>query len=397
MTTVVSTSERPKLRLARTPATGRQICTRCIMDTSDPEIRFDQNGVCNHCHKFDYRVKTELYTGDDAEHAIGQIVARIKHDGRRKEYDCIIGVSGGVDSTYVAYLVKRHGLRPLAVHLDNGWNSELAVANIEKTLKTLGIDLYTHVVDWEEFRDLHRAFLKASVANSEIPTDHAIIALLYQQAAARGIRYIISGGNVTCEGVMPSSWMYDCKDLRHLKDVHRRFGDRPLETLPTFSLVQFAYWVLIKQIRNVRILNYVPYRKKDTIALLQRELGWRDYGGKHFESLYTKWFQAYMLPTKFKIDKRLAHFSALILSGQMTREDALKQIAAPTYDPQQLAEDTEFLLKKLGFTPAEFQQIMDTPPRTVHDFKSNVRILQGMPTVMRLAKCIATGDIRKAA
>ena len=203
-------------------ADGYRVCARCIMDTTDPEITFDEQGVCNHCRRYDARVGVELFADEAGREARDRLVARIKEAGDEREYDCLLGVSGGVDSTTVAYTAKRYGLRPLAVHLDNGWNSELSVKNIESALKALEIDLYTHVVDWEEFKDLHLSFLKASVANSEIPTDHAIIAVLYRIAAAKGIRYILGGGNITTEGVMPTSWMYDAKDLRHLRAIHRR-------------------------------------------------------------------------------------------------------------------------------------------------------------------------------
>jgi N-acetyl sugar amidotransferase len=360
------------------------------MDTTDPEITFDKDGICNHCHRFDRRWRTEVLSGECGQAAIDQLVHQIKSQGTHREYDCVIGLSGGVDSTFVAYLVRRWGLRPLAVHLDNGWNSELAVANIERAVSRLGIDLHTHVIDWEEFRDLHVAFLKASVANSEIPTDHAILAILYETAARYGIRYIIGGGNIATEGVMPSSWMYDYTDLRHLKDIHRRFGRVPLRTFPTFSLSRFAYWTFVKGIRTIAILNCTDYVKSKAIEILNHELGWRNYGGKHYESVYTKWFQAYMLPVKFGIDKRLAHYSSMILSGQLPRSEALDELSRPPYDPDTIQEETSFVLKKLGLGQSEFDEIMGQPVRTYRDYRSNARLLRGMPRIMRFVKRVAT-------
>lgn len=368
-------------------------CTRCIMDTTDPQIGFNEQGVCNHCEQYDVRVSNELFDKEEDRPRLEKLVAEIKRAGKGRDYDCIIGVSGGVDSTMVAYTAIQHGLRPLAVHMDNGWNSELAVANIERTLKTLNIDLYTHVVDWEEFRDLHLSFLKASVANSEIPTDHAIVAILYRLAVKQNVRFILGGGNLSTEGILPTSWMYDAKDLRFLKSVHRRFGKVKLKTFPTFTLGNFAYWTFVKRIRTIPILNYIPFKKQEAISLLERELGWRAYGGKHFESIYTRWFQAYVLPAKFGIDKRLAHLSSLIVSGQMTRDEALAELQKPLYDLETLREDGEFVMKKLGLNQSKFDEIMETPIRTHRDFSSNELVLKRMPYMVKFVKKVATNRL----
>jgi len=367
-----------------------QQCARCIMDTSEPDIQFDENGECNHCKRYDERARHELFYNESGRRYLENLADGIKEKQKHKEYDCLIGLSGGVDSTMVAYLVKQLGLRPLAVHLDNGWDSELAVQNIERILKTLDIDLHTHVVDWEVFKDLHRSFLKASIANSEIPTDHAILAVLYRVAVQHGIRYIISGGNLVTEAIMPSSWMYDANDYRFIKSVHKKYGQIKLETFPYFTLPHFIYWTFIKGIRFFPILNYVPFNKKEAIGLLERELGWRSYGGKHYESIYTRFFQGYILPHKFNIDKRLAHFSTLICSGQMTREEAMAEMEHDPYSPGRMEEDKQYVIKKLDLTPEDFATIMAEPVKTHLDYASNNLVFHKMPNQLSFIKKIAS-------
>ena len=361
------------------------------MDTSDHDIVFDGAGVCNHCRRYEERARTELFRGADGEARLRALAQRVKAEGQGKDYDCVIGLSGGADSTMVAYTVRRLGLRALAVHMDNGWDSELAVQNIENAVKALGIDLYTHVVDWAEFKDLHLSFLKASVANSEIPTDHAIVAILYRMAARIGTRYIMSGGNIVTEGVMPAGWMYESTDFKHLKAIHRRFGSRPLTTFPHFSLADFAFWTFVKRIRFIPILNCVEYVREDAAALLKREVDWRDYGAKHYESIYTRFFQGYILPRKFGIDKRRAHFSSLICSGQMSRATALEELTADPCLPEQVAQDKEYVLKKLGLSDTEFDAIMTAPPRSFRDYPSHHLVFRRMPAVLKLVRRVATG------
>lgn len=361
------------------------------MDTSDPEIAFDEKGICNHCRQYEHRVATEIVRGPAGEARLAATVDAIRNSGRGKDYDCIIGVSGGVDSTTVAYTVKRKlGLRPLAVHFDNGWNSELAVDNIQRALKILDIDLETHVVDWEEFRDLQLSFLRASVANAEIPTDHGINALLYQAAARHGVKYIIGGGNVATEGILPFAWGYYNQDLRHLKAIHRQFGTVPLRTMPTISMRDYLWYVFVRRIRIIPILNYVGYNKTASMELIQRELGWRHYGGKHYESIYTRFFQGYLLPRKFGFDKRRAHLSTLVCSGEISREAALAEMQNDPYAANNLREDKEFVLKKLGLTTAEFDAIMALPRRTYRDYPSNALFFHRMASLRKLFKKIAT-------
>lgn len=338
-----------------------QICTRCVMDTSDPEIEFDPNGVCNHCHRHDEKVAAATFSRSDAGEQLDRQVGRIKA-ARKGDYDSIMGLSGGVDSSYVAYLAAKLGLKPLAIHFDNGWNSELAVKNIENIVKRLGIDLHTYVIDWEEFRDLQRAFFRANVIDIEMVTDHAIFASMYRLADEHGIKYILSGTNVATESVMPRTWLHLKSDLRNLQAIHARFGTSRICSFPTMSIWKMAYYHYAKGIKSVSLLNYIRYNKHEAMNVLQKELGWRYYGGKHYESVFTKFYQAYILPTKFGVDKRRCHFSNLVLNGEMNREEALTLLEEPLYDPGELRQDREYVLKKLGFTEEEFDAYLATPP-----------------------------------
>ncbi len=348
-----------------------RICTRCIMDTTDPDISFDTAGVCYLCHRFEKVASQRLIPADQRASRLAKIVAQIKQDGKGKDYDCIIGVSGGVDSTYVAYLTHALGLRVLAVHFDNGWNSELAVANIEKTLKALNIDLFTFVVDWPEFRDLQLAFLRGSTPDGEVPTDHAIVALLYRMAAKYKLKYILLGINVNSEAIMPQKWGYGYSDFRYIKAVHKKFGSVPLKTYPHYTLVQLFVSMFLRKTELVPILDYVDYQKNEAMDVIQKKLGWIYYGGKHYESIYTRFFQSYVLPRKFNIDKRRAHYSNLVLSGQMTREHAFQQMAEPIFSEQGLADDYAYAIKKLGLTDKQFAEIMAAPPKTFLDYPNS--------------------------
>lgn len=355
--------------VAEHEALARTVCTRCVMDTSDPEITFDEHGVCNHCRRYAELAAREVRR-EPGE--LERFVREIKQAGARKEYDCVIGVSGGVDSTFVAHEVKRLGLRPLAVHLDNGWDSELAINNIEQALGTLGIDLVTRVLEWDEFRQLQIAFLKASVPDAEIPTDHAIMATLYQEASRRGIRYILSGDNFATEAILPRRWTYGVHDWRYIEQIHRRFAGTPLSSFPHVSRLRLDYFSRMRRIRVVGLLDYLPYVKSDAMELLQRELGWRPYGGKHYESIYTRFFQGYILPVKFDIDKRKAHLSTLICAGQMTRDEALRSLEENEYLARQAEEDRVYVVKKLDLTEAEFEEIMQAPARSYLDYPNHL-------------------------
>lgn len=345
-----------------------QICARCVMDTTDPDIQFDESGVCNHCYEYDIRVKKKIFTGEEGKRKLELIVNDIKRAGVKKDYDCVIGVSGGVDSTYLAYKVKQMGLRPLAVHLDNGWDSELAVKNIELVLKKLDIDLHTLVLDWEEFKDLQLAFLKASTPDSEIPSDHAIFASMCHTAEKIGVNYILLGNNTRTETHLPSAWSQGHLDWKYIKSIHQQFGTTPSKTFPHLNL--WTYFRYRATQEWVYILDYLDYVKQDAMDIIQRELNWKYYGGKHYESIYTRFYQGYILPQKFGYDKRKSHLSSLICSREITREEALAELEKPTYSPALQEEDQEYVVKKFGLTDEEFEKIMNLPKKSYGDYPS---------------------------
>jgi N-acetyl sugar amidotransferase len=349
-----------------------QICTRCVMDTTDPLITFDEEGICNHCKNYLELIDKYILPEPERTMELKRIITQIRQKGGDKEYDSILGVSGGVDSTYMAYKAKELGLRPLAVHLDNGWDSKLAVSNIERVLKHIEIPLYTHVIDWEEFRDLQLAYFKASVVDIEAITDHAIYATIYKVAAKHKVKYIIDGYNLITEGILPRSWIWNKNDLVNLKDIHHRFGTKPLKTFPTMGFLKYAYLRKIRGFRSFALLNYIDYNREKAKQILMDDLGWEDYGGKHLESLFTKFYQSYILPRKFNIDKRKAHLSALILSGQITRNAALKKLEKPPYDEQELKRDKDYVLKKLQLSSEEFESLMVLPINRHQDYKTDL-------------------------
>lgn len=353
-----------------------QQCTRCIMDTTDVEIVFDEKGQCNHCTTYFEDAKFYVYHGKETDEALARLVAKIKEDGKNSEYDCMVGVSGGVDSTYVAYLSKQLGLRVLAFHFDNGWNSELAVKNVENIVKKLDFDYQTWVVDWDEFKDIQLSFLKSSVANAETPSDQAFLAATYHLCNKYKIKYLLSGSNFATEGILPKSWGYNAKDVKHLKAIHRIFGKVPFKTYPLLGFYREFYYTYVKKIKMVRLLNYVPYVKEDAMKVIQNELGWVYYGGKHYESVFTRFFQAYYLPKKFNYDKRLAHLSTLICSGQITRDQALEEMKKDIYPPELLEQDKEYVMKKLGLDKVEFEKILNAPAKSYKDYPNDEKKLK---------------------
>ena len=355
---------------------SRRVCTRCVMSTTDPDITFDASGRCNHCTDFLDRIANLTYTPGTSDRELATIIERIKAAGRGKEYDCVIGVSGGVDSCYAAYVVKTLDLRPLVVHMDNGWNSDTSVKNIMSVARTLDIDYQSVVLDWEEFRDLQLAFLRASVPEIETPTDIAIPAALHRVAAENGVRFIISGGNYATEGILPRAWHYNAKDVRFLRAVHRRFGSGKLSTFPTFGFLKEAYYKFFRGIRFVYLLNLVPYSRDEAMRKLQDDLGWRDYGGKHYESKITGFVHSYILPVKFRIDYRLATLSSQICAGEITREEALEILKAPPFDTARVQEEKGYVAKKFGITLEEMDAILAAPPKTHRDYPNNERSLE---------------------
>lgn len=361
------------------------------MDSTATEIVFDENGVCSFCHHYDTYLVHEVFSNKDGEERINKLIAEIKERGKKNKYDCLIGISGGVDSSYVAYLVKKkYGLRAFAVHLDNGWNSELAVANVEQILKRLDIDLYTYVLDWKEFRDIQISFLKSGISNIEIPTDHAIWALLIKTAAKMKIPYIIAGNNVVTESIMPESWLYGSKDSKLIKAIHNKFGKVKMKTYPRLTTLDYVQYLLLRGIRWVPILNYIPYVKSDTKKVLIDELGWRDYGGKHYESIFTRFFHTYYLPNKFGYDLRKSYLSALICSGQITRDEALEELKNPPAKEEMLVNDKEYVMKKLGLSSEDFSTIMTAPNKTFKDYPNTEALWKRFGRLVRIARNFIT-------
>lgn len=352
-----------------------QECKRCVMDTTDPDIVFDENGYCNHCTDFIGKRSKHVYQGAASDDALLGLVEFMKKAGRGKQYDCVIGLSGGIDSSYAAYIARQHGLRVLGVHLDNGWNSEEAVMNIKNIARKLDVDYESYVLDWEEFKDLQLAFLKASVPEAETPTDIAIPAALHRVAAKYGVKHIISGGNFATEGILPKSWHYNAKDLKYLRHIQKRFGKKKLKSFPVFGFWQEMYYKLIKRMQIVYLLNYVPYAKDKAMELLQKELDWRYYGGKHYESKYTGFIQSYYMFHKFPIDYRRATFSTLICTGEMQREEALEELKKLPYNDEKIAYEKQYIAKKLGISLHAFEDILNAPPRWYRDYPNDEKLL----------------------
>ena len=345
-----------------------QICTRCIMDTTDPDIVFDANGVCNHCTA--WFARPAIYNLPAAQRAklLEAVVEEMKRRGHGKEYDCIIGVSGGVDSSYLAIKVKELGLRPLAVHVDNGWNSDKAVGNIKRILDPMHIDLSTLVLNWKEFRELQLAFLRASTPDSEIPSDHAIVASFYRACKQHGVGYCVNGVNLRTEGIHVREWSQGHLDARYISQVYRKFTGKRLKDFPLIPVPTLVFNIVLHRPRNVFMLDYLDYDKQAAKRELMERFGWEDYGGKHYESVYTKFYQGWILPHKFGYDKRRMHLSTQVCSGGVTRDAALAEVAQPAYPPELIEHDKAFVAKKLGVSLQEFEAIMALPKRRYRDY-----------------------------
>ena len=364
-----------------------QICSNCVMDTTDSKIVFDAKGVCDHCNSFYRDILPNWHTDEVGRRELDETVEKIKAAGKGRDFDCIIGMSGGIDSSYLTYVAKEKlGLRPLVFHVDAGWNSQEAVNNIERLVDRLGLDLYTEVIDWEEMRDLQLAYFKSGVPHIDTPQDHAFFATMYKFAEQHDVRYILTGANLSTECIRnPIEWMYYQSDSIQLKDIHHRFGTRPLTTFPTTSILRHKiYLPYVKGIRVVRPLNHVPYVKSAAIDLLVETFGWQPYPQKHFESRFTRFYEGYWLPKKFGYDTRKVQFSSLIVTGQMSRDAALEQLKTPALDADTVKHEFAYVATKLGITTDELQGYMDAPNKTYKDYKSQETFYAAGAKAMRM-------------
>jgi N-acetyl sugar amidotransferase len=362
-----------------------RVCTFCVMDDSNPAITFDEQGRCNCCRDALRRGPFEWWPGPEGQARMQAMVTALKQEGQGKPYDAMIGLSGGVDSAYLAHVAVRElGLRVLAVHVDGGWNSEPAVRNIESLVRQLDIDLHTHVVEWQEMRDLQVAFLRASVLNQDIPQDHAFFSTLYRTAGRFGIRNFLSGVNYASESVVPEGFGYPAMDGHHAKAIHARFGSIPLRHYEFMSLWHYLWLTRVRKVLTVhRPLNYLDYDKERAQDELRRLYGWRDYGTKHSESRFTKFYQDIYLPRKFGFDKRRLHLSSLIVAGQATREQALEELSHPAISPRQEKWEVKFVAKKLGLSVDELQALIASPPVSHLAYPNHMGLHERLSTVKR--------------
>ena len=356
-----------------------KVCKNGIWDESVPGIKFDDDGVSNYAHLFERLVK-EFPRGEKGNKLWTNFVSRIKNDRKNNKYDCILGVSGGTDSSYLMHLSIKYGLHPLAVNLDNGWSSDISVKNIKLVTSALNIDLETYVIDYEEVKDVLRSQMMAGLPWIDAPTDYAIMSVLYKVARREGVKYILTGSDFRSEGKQPTEWTYT--DKKQIIYVHKHFGKHKLKTFPLISTGNLLYLGYLRQIKTISPFNYIDYQKKEAQKILKNLYGWEYYGGHHHENIFTKFTIAYWLPKKFGIDKRLITLSAQVVSGEITRFEALEIISCSSYDPDKIEEDKEYVIKKLGLSEEEFRKIWNSPNKSFHDYPSNY------PMIKRFAKLI---------
>lgn len=354
-----------------------QICINCVMDTSDTRIVFNDAGVCDHCRDFNEHIKPDWHTDERGKQNLANIIEKIKIEGKGKDFDCLLGLSGGVDSSYMLHIaVKEFGLRPLVFHVDGGWNSELAVHNIQMLVEKLGLDLYTEVINWEEMRDFQLAFFKSGVPHIDIPQDHAFIATLYNFAYKHKIKYILNGGNISTECVRnPMEFLYYGTDMLQINDIRKKFGNIRMDTYPFSSI--FRHKIFLRYVMGVKVvrpLNYIPYVKSDALRLLELEYGWKPYPQKHFESRFTKFYEAYWLPERFGFDTRRVQFSSLILTGQMKRETALDMLKFPAYNPETIEDEFNYIATKLGISSVQLREYFTMPKKFYWDYNNMEKI-----------------------
>jgi N-acetyl sugar amidotransferase len=349
------------------------ICTQCVMDTSDYQISFDDNGICDHCNDFEENVKPKWDTSEGGRVKLESIVKKIKKDGVKRDFDCLLGLSGGVDSSYMLHIaVNEFGLRPLVFHVDGGWNSELAVHNINVMIDQLNLDLYTEVINWEEMKDFQLAYFKSGVPHIDLPQDHAFIATLYKFAEKYKIKYILNGGNISTECVRnPMEWLYYGTDMAQIRDIRKRFGNNKMKTYPFSSVLKHKIYLrYVKGVHVLKLLNFRPYIKSDALELLEREYGWKPYPQKHFESRFTKFYEGFWLPERFGFDTRRVQYSSLILTGQMSRSEAMDRLSQPAYKPDTIEDEFNYIATKLEISPDELKEYFKIPKKFYWDYNN---------------------------
>lgn len=366
---------------------NQKVCANCVMDESDSHIVFDEQGVCDHCNTFKNKIEPFWITDDRGKQRLEDIVAKIRKEGKGKEFDCLMGMSGGIDSSFLLHVMtKEFGLRPLVFHVDAGWNSQIAVNNIERLVEGLGLDLYTEVINWEEMKELQLAFFKSGVPHIDVPQDHAFFATMYKFASKHKIKHILTGGNYSTECVRnPLEWMYYQSDSIQLNDIFKKHGRGTLKEYPVTNILWHKVFLPhIKGIKLIRPLDFVPYDKEKAMQFLVDTYGYQKYPQKHFESRFTRFYEGYWLPERFGFDTRKVQYSSLILTNQMTREEALEKLKRPVYTEEQVKEDFEFVANKLGITIEELKSYFNAPKRTFKDYKSQENIYNLGASVLRL-------------